>query len=621
MCGIIGYIGDKKVVQILLKGLKTLEYRGYDSCGIAVVENHELKIIKTVGEVAKLIEKTKDFSSHAQIGIGHTRWATHGKPSNSNAHPHTDCQKRIAVVHNGIIENYLALKNDLLKKGHRFWSETDTEILPHLIEEELKVTPDLFKSVQKVLRQIIGAYGIVVISADFPDQIIAARVSSPLVLGFGKGENLVASDQPALLPYTKNLGSLKDNQVAQITKTGIRVVNIHGQAEDYLKIIVEEEQKEVEKGNFAHFMLKEIHEQPKVIEDGLRGRFHQKTGVKLGGIESKLELLQKTSFLPLICCGTSLHAGLIGKEYLQNLANLPVMIEDATELVVNNFPWPKNEPAFFVSQSGETADVLSVMRKAKKAGTIALGLVNVVGSSLSRETEAGIYTRAGFEIGVAASKTFSAQILVFLLMALRIQENKKTLKHENTRTRKPFENTHEKQLNREIEKIPQFMQNVLNREKEIRKLAEKFGKKEKIYFLGRGLGYALSLEAALKVKELAYLPSEGIAMGELKHGPLALVDKNTVLVFFMPEQANFTKNLNSLSEAVSRGGRIIIITNRKDPMWKKIKAEVFYFDSCDYLLSVFPIAVWVQLFAYYLALNLGCSIDKPRNLAKSVTVE
>lgn len=610
MCGIIGYLGDKEVLPFLLSGLKNLEYRGYDSCGIALLENNRLRIAKTKGEVDTLIKKTRSLKSKATLGIGHTRWATHGKPSNINAHPHLDCTGRLAVVHNGIIENYEVLKEELIKKGHKFVSQTDTEVLPHLIEEKLKKKKDLYWAVGEALKEVVGAYGVAVISADFPEEIVVARVSSPLILGVGKKENFVASDQPALISWTKDLGTLQDGQIARIGRERVEIKTLDGQAAHYQPIDIEEEAREVTKAGYPHFMLKEIFEQKRVIEDGLRGRFDLKKGVKLGGIEPDLGKFTRTKLLPIVACGTSYHAALIAKYYFQHLADLPTVVEDATELVATDFPWEKGKPAIFVSQSGETADVLTALRKAKKKGATCFGLVNVAGSSVARETGAGVYIRAGYEVGVAATKTLMAQILAFLLWALQVAEGKGKTKVQKKRL-----------LAKEISQLPELVNKVLQKSKEIRQAAAQLKNKEKIFVLGRGIGYAVSLEGALKIKEIAYLPSEGLPAGELKHGPLALVDKETILIFLVPDGEDFKKNLNSVHEAAARGPRVIVLTNKKDPVWKKLKAKVYYFPACHPLLSAFPMTVWLQLLAYYLAYYLGRPIDKPRHLAKSVTVE
>ncbi len=608
MCGIIGYTGSKKVLPYLLTGLKNLEYRGYDSCGIALMEENGIKIVKTKGEVDKLVQITSDLETKATLGIGHTRWATHGKPSKKNAHPHTDCTGKLALVHNGIIENFKELKKKLIKKGHKLKSETDTEVLVHLIEEKLKKEKDILLATRKALSEIIGAYGIVLISSDFPDQIIVARNSSPLLLGFGEKGNFVASDQPALVSWTQDMATLKNEQVARITKNKVEIQSLDGQSERYQKIFVEDKFEQVSKKGYKHFMYKEIQEQPEVIKDALSGRFDKNKGVKLGGIEDYLEVLCKKDFITLVGCGTSKYACMTAKYFFQDIAEIPVVVEDATDLVGSNYPWEKGQPVVFVSQSGETADILSVLRKAKEKDILPFGLVNVIGSSIARETEAGIYTRSGFEIGVASTKNFTNQILAFLLWAILLGVKKGNLKGKR-----------KKELFAKIDKIPEYVQKVLDKEKTIKKLAKKLKKRNKIYILGRKKGYALCLEAALKIKEISYLPAEGIGAGFLKHGPLALVEKDTVLLFLLPDDPQFEKNLNSIHEAAARGGDIYILTN-KDKEFEK-EFNVYNFPKCNQHLNIFPMTAWVQMLAYWTARELDRPIDKPRNLAKSVTVE
>jgi glucosamine--fructose-6-phosphate aminotransferase (isomerizing) len=609
MCGIIGYVGNQKALPFLLNGLKNLEYRGYDSCGIALLEKGELTVIKREGKVDKLVQKTSNLQTSAKIGIGHTRWATHGKPLQRNAHPHTDCKEKISVVHNGIIENFEQLKKQLVSKGHQFQSDTDTEIIPHLIEEKLKKKYDLFWAVRQAVKELIGAYGIVVLSEDFPGQLIAARNSSPLILGFGDDSNFVASDQPALVNWTKDLASLKDGQVAKITKESVEIKNLSGQSERYQELFVGKDFSGVSKNGYDHFMLKEIHEQSETVENGLRGRFDQKKGIKLGGIEGQIRKIVDAEYLPIFACGTSMYASLIGKVYFQDFASLPVLVEDATDLVGSRFPWKQGQPAVFASQSGETADVLSVLRQGNKANICPFGLVNVVGSTIARETKAGIYARAGYEIGVAATKSFTNQVLAYLLWSLLVGEEKGLLGEKK-----------KKKLFKEIKTIPQLIEKTLDNEEKIKNIAGEMKDCEKVFFLGRQKGMALSMEAALKVKEISYLPAEAIGAGALKHGPLALVDHKTVLFFIAPDDKQFRKNLNSINEAAARGGRIFVLTNRVED-FRDNKITTIKIPDCGENISVFPAAVSLQLLAYWIARELDRPIDKPRNLAKSVTVE
>lgn len=603
MCGIVGYVGNNKALPYLTSGLKNLEYRGYDSCGVAIVEKNRIKVYKTKGEVDKLIKKLATTDSQATFGIGHTRWATHGKPNTVNAHPHLDCTNKVAVVHNGIIENFESLKVELSKKGHKFKSQTDTEILPHLIEEELKNTGSLLNAVSNALKKIRGAYGIVVISSKHPNTLIAARLSSPLLIGFSNKQTFIASDQPALISWTNKLAKLKDNQIAKITSEGVEIRNINGNKENAQEVDVTSKIRDVNKSGFTHFMLKEIKEQPYSLEQALKGRFSVEAGVKLGGLAGKLAVFQKSPYISLFGCGSSYHAALIGKQYFQKIAGKPTMVENSTDLIGTNYVWQKDYPYIFISQSGETADVLNVIRQGKKHNIVPFGLVNVAGSSLASETAAGVYMRAGYEVGVAATKTFTAQIIALLLWAMQISSNK------------------DPALSSSIEKIPQLAKEVVEQGDQIAQLAKNLIKFKKIFFLGRGAEYALSLEAALKIKEIAYLPAEGLQTGELKHGTLALVDKNTALIFLMPANDQFEKNVNALCETAARGGTIIAVCNKKSAKLSQTGALICTLPYCHPHVAPIPQAIWIQLLAFYIAKELGRPIDKPRHLAKSVTVE
>lgn len=618
MCGIVGYVGFRKALPLLLGGLKKLEYRGYDSCGVALSDNGKVLVCKTKGEVNKLFSKAQNLHSQATLGIGHTRWATHGAPSTINAHPHLDCTGKIAVVHNGIIENYHQLKEKLQTSGHKFISQTDTEVLAHLIEDALKANESLFEAVRKAVSQIVGSYGIAVISPDFPDEIIAARLSSPLIIGLGQGETFLASDQLPILAYTKNLIFLDNGQMVRLTAKNFQIKKLNGERTTYEKFIADEEATSAEKGKFSHFTLKEIHEQPEILKQGLAGRFNLKTKkVKLGGIENSLRQIVRFPYLTLAANGTSYHAGLLGKIFFQKIAHIPTIVENASEIGMQAFPWQKNQPAIFISQSGETADVLTALRAAKKAGVLAFGLVNIVGSSIARETGRGVYSRAGFEVGVASTKSFTSQILALLLWSIALAKEKKIKV--------------DRRLLSQIPQIPKLTQQILKKETQIKKLAKDIYRNPKIFILGRGITYPLALEAALKIKELAYLPAEGMAAGEFKHGPLALIDKKSTLIFLIPDDENFEKNLNSVAEVCSRGGKIIVISNKEASAFIKIRNLSHFSPLTSHLsppishlhplLTVFPMAVFLQLLAFHLAHILNRPIDKPRNLAKSVTVE
>jgi len=612
MCGIIGYVGFRRALSVLLAGLEKLEYRGYDSCGVGLLEKGKLVVWKTKGTVERLKLKTKSFLSEATIGIGHTRWATHGLPSKINAHPHLDCTGKIAVVHNGIVENYQYLKEKLLDRGHKFVSQTDTEVICHLLEEGIKFKKDFLAALKWAVLQIVGSYGIAAVCSDFPQEIVVARQSSPLLLGLGKGENFLASDQLAILPYTRKIIVLGEGQLARLSVGDYQIKDLNGGAAIYQKLIIEEEVENVKKGGFSHFTLKEIWEQPEILAQGLAGRFNPKTyQVKLGGIEDWLGEILSFPYLTIIANGTSYHAGLLGKIYFQEIAKIPVLVENASEVVLQNFPLKKNQPLIFISQSGETADVLSALRKAKKAETLNFGLVNVVGSSVARETGKGVYCRAGYEVGVAATKSFTSQVLVLLLWALVLaQANNLKISQK---------------LLSQISKIPWVVSQTLKKEKDIKRLARQISSFSKIFILGRGITYPLALEAALKIKELAYLPVEALPAGEFKHGPLALVDKNSLFVFLIVNDEYLEKNLNSISEITSRGGKVIVVSPNLQDKFSKVKNlfSIFTLPSSRFhsFINVFSFAVFLQFLAFYLALISNRPIDKPRNLAKSVTVE
>jgi len=609
MCGIVGYAGQKKALPFLLSGLKNLEYRGYDSCGVALLENKRIRTYKAKGEVDRLVKKLDQVKAEATLGIGHTRWATHGQPSVGNAHPHFDCTKKIAVAHNGIIENFEELKNKLVRDGHLFRSQTDTEVLAHLIEEGLKKGLGFHQAVVACLKQVVGAYGIAVVNSDVPNQIIAARLSSPLIIGLGRGENFLASDQPALINWTKNLIILENNQIATITRQKVDIRNINGQKVRGQRLIIDRETKTAQKDKYPHFTLKEIHEQPEIIKRGLAGRFNGKTKtIKLGGVENQLAKINQSPFLTIVASGTSYYAGLLGKIFFQTIAQKPVNVENAAEVNSEAFPWDKNQPVIFISQSGETADVLGVLKQAKTKNILPFGLVNAVGSSVARETAQGVYLRAGFEIGVASTKAFVAQTLALLLWSISLARQK-GIKID-------------KKLTDQIRQIPGLIKKTLAKEKEIKKLAFKLFSQPRLFLIGRGIGFPLALEGALKVKELAYIHAEGIQAGEFKHGPLALIGTKTVLIALVPDDEVFEKNLNNIHEISARGGQIIVATNKKTKRFDKMKnVKVFSLPSCHPLLSPFPFAVWLQLLAYWLARHQNHPIDKPRHLAKSVTVE
>lgn len=608
MCGIVGYIGYNKAVTILLDGIKRLEYRGYDSSGIAFVENGSLRCEKAVGKIAELEKKLDGGKFDTHIGIVHTRWATHGAPTMNNAHPHMDCHKQIAVVHNGIIENYDYLKSRLEREGHIFQSETDTEVLAHLIEKYFQ--NNLEKAVMEALKEVEGTYGIAVISTKDPHKIVAARKGSPLVIGIGNKEYFVTSDVSASLGHTRDVVYLDDNEVAILTldhyetKT-IQNIPTYKKVEEVLWNI-----DMIEKGGYEHFMLKEIHEQPQALRNVMRGRIETDHGpIKLGGLLSCEKELRKAKRIIIVACGTSWHAGLVGEYMLEELARMPVDVEYASEFRYRNPVIEEDTVVIAISQSGETADTLAAMREAKHKGAKLLSICNVVGSTIARESDCGIYLHIGPEIGVASTKAFTAQITVLYLFTLYMMH----LKHPHT----PVSSDAIKV----IQSIPDKIQNILDREEEIVELARMYKDSENALYLGRGYNYPVALEGALKLKEISYIHAEGYPAAEMKHGPIALINKDMPVIFIATKDSVYGKILSNIAEVKSRGGRLIAIATEGDDSIRGKVDHVFYIPkTSDWLtpiLSVIPL----QLLAYHMAVMRNCDVDKPRNLAKSVTVE
>lgn len=588
MCGIAGYIGKKEGLPIVLNNLRKLEYRGYDSAGVAFFNSDaEIKLIKAVGKfdnLEKLVQGEQALTGTA--AIGHTRWATHGVPNEVNAHPHYDCKKEIFLVHNGIIENYKELKEELSAKGHRFRSQTDTEVAAHLIEEY---------GFERALKKIVGAYALAVINKNEPHKIYVARLGSPLVIGVGKKECYIASDPTALAGLVKKVIYLKEGQRGVLSWGEFKI----GPARPKIEIL-DINPEQAKKGNFPHFMLKEIFEGPEVVAAALRGRL-SKTFVKLGGLESVAEKLKKIKRLEIISCGTSHYAGLFGKQLFEEIAGLPAETHLASEYRYNNNPVQKRTAAIFISQSGETADTLAALRKANNRKYLTLGIVNGVGSSIARETIAGVYNHAGPEIGVASTKAFLSQLSVLSLMSLYLKENKK--------------------LMAELLLIPNKIKSILQRSEQIKLLAQKYAPYKNFLYLGRGYNYPVALEGALKLKEISYIHAEGYAGGEMKHGPIALIDKDFPTIAIVPQNDLYDKMISNLEEIKARSGQILAIASEGDKTIAKLADNVIYIPrtlkQLEPMLSIVPL----QLFAYYAAVLRGCDVDKPRNLAKSVTVE
>jgi len=612
MCGIVGYIGPKNCLPILLEGLQRLEYRGYDSAGIALIIDHELVVHKKAGKVAELLKIVNGSEQHlsAHLGIGHTRWATHGEPNDLNAHPHWDCNKEIAIIHNGIIENYATLKTKLESDGHRIRTKTDTEILVHLIEEMYKRSQDLFTAVRLALLEVEGAYGILVVSTKEPDRIIAARKGSPLVIGLGESENLVASDPAALVDHTRQVVYLEDGEVACITASSVMTKTIHDE-----EIIKEVEEitfdlEQIEKGGFEHFMLKEIHEQPESIRNALRGRLLMPEGiVKLGGLEPVLDKLYNAERLIITACGTSWHAGLVGKFMLEQIARIPVEVDYASEFRYRNPIVRPNDVLIVISQSGETADTLAALREARSKGATVIGVVNVVGSTIARETDAGVYIHAGPEIGVASTKAFTSQIAVLSLITLMLARHR-GLPEEQCRL-----------LAADLMSLPEKVQKVLGESDHVKYLAEEFKHVQNFLYLGRGSNFPTALEGALKLKEISYIHAEGYPAAEMKHGPIALIDENMPVVFIVPKDAIYDKVLSNMQEVRARRGRIIAVANEDDHDIDQLADHVIRVPRTYSYFGPIVNSIPLQLLAYYMAVARGSNVDQPRNLAKSVTVE
>jgi len=613
MCGIVAYLGPKNAYEIVIKGLQRLEYRGYDSSGVAIVKEKSVKVFKKKGKVQDLIDFTKDKDVNGNLAIGHTRWATHGLPNNINAHPHQSGDKKISLVHNGIIENYSILKEELELRGHKFESETDTEVLVHLIEEIYKNSKhNLFDAVRLALNEVIGAYAIVVISNENPDELIAARKSSPLVVGIGEGEYFCASDATPIIEYTKNVVYLEDGEIAQISlKNGFKLKTIENQTKTPYIQELEMHLETLEKGGYDYFMLKEIYEQPQSILDSMRGRISiSKGNVVLGGISDYEEKLVNAKRLIFVACGTSWHAGLVGEYLFEEIARIPVEVEYASEFRYRNPIINEDDVVIAISQSGETADTLAAIKLAKERKATLIGICNVVGSSISRETHCGSYTHAGPEIGVASTKAFTAQVTILTLMSMMIGKRKGTISN--------------KRFNRllvEMNTIHEKLEIVLKQNDLIEKIAKIYHKSTNALYLGRGINFPLALEGALKLKEISYIHAEGYPAAEMKHGPIALIDAEMPVFVIATKDSSYEKIISNIQEVKARKGKIIAIVSQGDTEVKKIADHYIEIPNCDELLVPLLATVPLQLLSYHIALMRGCNVDQPRNLAKSVTVE
>jgi glucosamine--fructose-6-phosphate aminotransferase (isomerizing) len=615
MCGIVGYLGNKEAYPVLIKGLQRLEYRGYDSAGIAILDkNKNLKVYKKKGKVSELHEFIDHKDTSGQTGIGHTRWATHGEPSDVNSHPHFSHSGNLVIIHNGIIENYASIKEGLKKRGYQFRSETDTEVLIHLIEDIQKhENLKLHHAVMAALRQVVGAYAIVVMDKNNPDMLVAAKKSSPLVIGISQdGDFLIASDPSPIVEYTRNVVYLEDEQVAVLRRG--EALAIRNLKDKEITPYVQEltlELEAIEKGGFEHFMLKEIYEQPRSIKDSMRGRLIASEGkVQLGGIvdfEGKFKNARRIIF---VACGTSWHAGLVGEYIFEELCRIPVEVEYASEFRYRNPIITNNDIVIAISQSGETADTLAAMELAKSKGATVLGICNVVGSSIARMSHGGSYTHAGPEIGVASTKAFTAQITVITLMALHVARLKETIPQSRLRN-----------LLYELEAIPNKVEQILQLNDSIKEIAGHFYNNTNALYLGRGISFPVALEGALKLKEISYIHAEGYPAAEMKHGPIALIDEEMPVIVIATQGPNYEKVISNIQEVKARKGKIIAIVNNNDPQIRKLADYCIAIPECDELLSPLLTVVPLQLFSYHIAVMRGCNVDQPRNLAKSVTVE
>ncbi len=609
MCGIIGYIGEKSASDVIINGLKRLEYRGYDSSGIALV-NGDLYVGKKKGKIADLesildFDKIKDYNT----GIGHTRWATHGEPTDRNAHPHTCCNGNISIVHNGIIENYALIRKMLIEKGHTLNSDTDTEVIVHLIEYFYQKS-SLLDAVLAALKQLEGTYGLLVVSKDEPDRIIAARNGSPLILGLGENEMIIASDASAIVEYTREVIYLEDDEIIEITQNKFKTYDIHRQKIPKSIESIEWDIGDIEKAGYDHFMLKEIFEQPDTIHNAFRGRLLRDTGTaKLDGLQLTEKEFNNISRITFIACGTSWHAGMIGQYLVEEYARIPAKVEYASEFRYRKPIFIEGEIVFVISQSGETADTLAALREAKSKGVKVLGITNTVGSTIARETDGGVYIHAGPEIGVASTKAFTSQVSVLILLTILLSRRGDMTPEEGGVYLDFFS------------QIPDMVKKILESSDYIGEIADIYKDKTNFLYLGRGIHFPVALEGALKLKEISYIHAEGYPAAEMKHGPIALIDEDMPVVFIAPKDEIYNKVLSNMEEVKARKGKIITIANEGDEEIKKYSDHVIYVPGIRKMLSPLLTVVPLQLLAYHIAVKRGCDVDQPRNLAKSVTVE
>ena len=615
MCGIVGYIGHREAYPIVIKGLKRLEYRGYDSAGVMLYDGDTLKLSKTKGKVTDLEEKaSKEISTNGTIGMGHTRWATHGVPNDVNSHPHLSNSGDLAIIHNGIIENYAPLKVELIKRGYAFHSDTDTEVLINLIEEVQKnENLKLGKAVQIALNQVVGAYAIAVFDKKNPDEIVVARLGSPLAIGIGEGEYFIASDASPFIEYTSNAVYLEDGEMAIIMlhkPMKVRKIKDDSLVDPYIQEL-QMNLEQIEKGGYEHFMLKEIYEQPSVIKDTYRGRLHANQGIiQMSGVEDNLEKFLNADRIIIIACGTSWHAGLVAEYIFEEFTRIPVEVEYASEFRYRNPIISNRDVVIAISQSGETADTMAAIKLAKEKGAFVFGVCNVVGSSISRETHAGAYTHAGPEIGVASTKAFTTQITVLTMIALRLAKAKGTLSKTDFH-----------RYLQELEIIPEKVKEALETNDRAKEIATVFKDSYNCLYLGRGYNFPVALEGALKLKEISYIHAEGYPAAEMKHGPIALIDAQMPVVVIAPKQGHYDKIVSNIQEIKSRSGIIIAVVTKGDTQVRELADYIIEIPETSDVLSPLITTIPLQLLSYHIAVMRGCNVDQPRNLAKSVTVE
>ena len=612
MCGIVGYIGDQQAVPILVAGLKRLEYRGYDSAGIACFEDRELQVVKCKGKVSQL-ESINGLSKYSSsIGMGHTRWATHGAPNDVNAHPHLSNNGNIAIIHNGIIENYLTLKKELIRKGYSFSSDTDTEVLVNFIEDIHTHLGGTFEeSVRVAMQRVIGAYGMVIMSKQEPDQLIAIRKGSPLCIGKGEQEYFIGSDPSPFIEHTKEVIYLNDDEIAVLKREGLQIFNFQNIPQNPYIQFLDMELEAIEKGNFDHFMLKEIHEQPRSLNDCMRGRLNFKNKeIKLGGLNRFARHLYQAKRIIFTACGTSFYAAKVAEYLIEDLCRIPVEVEYASEFRYRKPIIYNDDVVIAVSQSGETADTLVAVEMAKSLGATVFGVCNVVGSSIARSTHEGVYTHAGPEIGVASTKAFTAQVIVLAMIALKIAKHKNTLDHKLY-----------VDIIHNLGKVPELVQRILDEADKIKELASKYWLASNFLYLGRGYNFPVALEGALKLKEISYIHAEGYPAAEMKHGPIALIDSDMPVVVIALKDNTYEKIISNIQEIKSRKGKVLAIISKDDEQLKSMVDEYIEIPPITECLSPLLTVIPLQLLAYYIGILKGCNVDQPRNLAKSVTVE